>query len=261
MSSTYLGGQVDIHGGGADLIFPHHENEIAQSEAFLGVEPFVRYWVHNGLVRVGTEKMSKSLGNFVRLKEIIDRGLGPAFRLMVLQSHYRAPLTYTNEGLLAAERGLSRLRAAADPSATSLAMAEDGSAATSDLATFAEDVEHRFHQAMDDDFNAPEALAPLFDLARAINRARGAGEPAETIEPARVTLVDLAGVLGLELEATAAAPGADAAPFIDLLLRVREELRQRREWALSDLIRDELGKLEVVVEDTPAGATWTQRRG
>src|SRR5215203_5600125 len=234
MSSTYLGGQVDIHGGGADLIFPHHENEIAQSEAYLGVEPFARYWVHNGLVRAGTEKMSKSLGNFVRLKEIVDRGLGPAFRLMVLQSHYRAPVTYTDEGLLAAERGLSRLRAAVDPSAASLAVAEDGSDATTDLAALAEDVRRRFHQAMDDDFNAPEALAALFDLA---------------------------GVLGLDLEADAAATSADAAPFIDLLLRVREELRQRREWTLSDLIRDELGKLEVAVEDTPVGATWTQRRG
>src|SRR5918997_2069990 len=133
MSSTYLDGQVDIHGGGADLIFPHHENEIAQSEAFLGVEPFARYWVHNGLLRAGTEKMSKSLGNFVRLKEIVDRGLGPAFRLMVLQSHYRAPLTYTDEGLLAAERGLSRLRAAADPVATSAAAAEDGFESGTDL--------------------------------------------------------------------------------------------------------------------------------
>ena len=261
MSSTYLGGQIDIHGGGADLIFPHHENEIAQSEAFLGVEPFARYWVHNGLMRTGTEKMSKSLGNFVPVKEIVDRGLGPAFRLMVLQSHYRAPLTYSEEGLLAAERGLSRLRAAADPSATSPSVAEDGPEATTDLAVLAEDVRRRFHQAMDDDFNAPEALAALFDLARAINRARGGGEPAEVIEPARVTLIDLAGILGLDLEAEAAGRAADAAPFIDLLLRVREELRQRREWALSDLIRDELGKLEVVVEDTPAGATWTQRRG
>jgi cysteinyl-tRNA synthetase len=261
MSSTYLGGQIDIHGGGADLIFPHHENEIAQSEAFLGVEPFARYWVHNGLVRVGTEKMSKSLGNFVRLKEIVDRGLGPAFRLMVLQSHYRAPVTYTEEGLLAAERGLSRLQAAADSSATPLAVAEDEPEATTDLAALAEDARRRFHQAMDDDFNAPEALAALFDLARAINRARGKGESTEAIEPARVTLVHLAGVLGLDLEADAAGPTADAAPFIDLLLRVREELRQRREWALSDLIRDELGRLEVVVEDTPAGATWTQRRG
>ena len=176
MSSTYLGGQVDIHGGGADLIFPHHENEIAQSEAYLGVEPFARYWVHNGLLRVGTEKMSKSLGNFVRLTEIVDRGLGPAFRLMVLQSHYRAPLTYTDEGLLAAERGLSRLRAAADPAA-------DGSHGRRRLGR-AQPIwqrwpgtGRRFHQAMDDDFNAPEALAALFDLARAINRARGAGDP------------------------------------------------------------------------------------
>jgi cysteinyl-tRNA synthetase len=261
MSSTYLDGQVDIHGGGADLIFPHHENEIAQSEAYLGIEPFARYWVHNGLVRVGTEKMSKSLGNFVPLKEIVDRGLGPAFRLMVLQSHYRAPLTYTDEGLLAAERGLSRLRAAADPAATSAAATEDGIDGPTDLAALAEDTRCRFHQAMDDDFNAPEALAALFDLARAINRARGAGEPAETLEPARVTLVELAAVLGLDLEADAGLPATDAAPFIDLLLRVREELRQRREWALSDLIRDELGKLEVVVEDTPTGATWAQRRG
>jgi cysteinyl-tRNA synthetase len=205
--------------------------------------------------------MSKSLGNFVPLKEIVERGLGPAFRLMVLQSHYRAPVTYTEEGLLAAERGLSRLRAAADPAATSLPIGEDGSDATTDLPALAEDVRRRFHQAMDDDFNAPEALAGLFDLARAINRARGAGQPAEVIEPSRVALVGLAGVLGLDLDIDAQAPAADAAPFIDLLLRVREELRQRREWALSDLIRDELSKLEVVVEDTPAGATWTQRRG
>src|ERR671912_1768743 len=220
MSSTYLDGQVDIHGGGSDLIFPHHENEIAQSEAFLGVEPFARYWVHNGLVRVGTEKMSKSLGNFVRLKEIVERGLGPAFRLMVLQSHYRVPLTYTDEGLLASERGLSRLRSAADPTAPSVAPTDDGLDTTTDLVALAEDVRCRFHQSMDDDFNAPEALAALFDLARAINRARGAGEPVEAIEPARVTLVDLAAVLGLDLEADAATPAGDAAPFIDLLLRV-----------------------------------------
>jgi cysteinyl-tRNA synthetase len=205
--------------------------------------------------------MSKSLGNFVRLKEIVDRGLGAAFRLMILQSHYRAPLTYTEEGLLAAERGLSRLRAAADTTGLSMAASDDGVDTSTDLAALAEDVRCQFHEAMDDDFNAPEALAALFDLARAINRARGAGAPAESIAPARVILVDLAGVLGLDLEDNSAAAAADAAPFIDLLLRVREELRQRREWALSDLIRDELGKLEVVVEDTPAGATWTQRRG
>jgi cysteinyl-tRNA synthetase len=259
MSSTYLNGQIDIHGGGADLVFPHHENEIAQSEAFLGVEPFARYWVHNGLVRVGTDKMSKSLGNFVRLKEILDRGLGPAFRLMIMQSHYRAPLTYSEEGLQAAERGLQRLRAAAQ--VEPLAMEEsviDRDAPIGDFANMTVEADRRFHEAMDDDFNAPEALAALFDLGRAINRGRGKGVSAEQIEPARAKLVDLADVLGIDLSRPEETV-TDAAPFIDLLLRVREELRQRREWALSDLIRDELGKLEVAVEDTPAGATWSRR--
>ncbi|MBA3450986.1 MAG: cysteine--tRNA ligase [Chloroflexia bacterium] len=264
MSSTYLGGQIDIHGGGADLIFPHHENEIAQSEAFLGVEPFARYWLHNGLVRTGQEKMSKSLGNFARLKEIVDRGLGPAFRLMVLQSHYRAPVTYTEEGLLAADRGLARLRAAADPRATGSSGVDDEVASTihdGALDALATSTDCRFHDAMDDDFNAPEALAALFDLARAINRARGEGQSSEQVEPARETLVTLAGVLGLDLENQAQSTAVEAAPFIDLLLEVREALRQRREWELSDLIRDELGKLEVLVEDTASGATWTRRRG
>ena len=264
MSSTYLGGQIDIHGGGADLVFPHHENEIAQSEAFLGVEPFARYWVHNGLVRSGADKMSKSLGNFVRLKEIIDRGLGAAFRLMVLQSHYRAPLTYSEDALLAAERGLVRLRLAAGADAIEAAGFEEESGGTirvADLAHFAEEADCRFHEAMDDDFNAPEALAALFELARAINRERGAVGSFESIEPAQATLVALGGVLGLEFQNPETTTAVDAAPFIDLLLRVREDLRQRREWALSDLIRDELGSLEVTVEDTAAGATWTLRRG
>jgi cysteinyl-tRNA synthetase len=260
MSSTYLGGQVDIHGGGADLIFPHHENEIAQSEAFLGVEPFARYWLHNGLLQSGADKMSKSLKNFVPLKEILDRGLGPAFRVMVLQSHYRSPLTYSDEGLLAAERGLERLRAAAAPDRAEETPSPESNDGSEALAALAAETDRRFHAAMDDDFNAPEALAALFDLARSINRARAEGQAAAAIEPARARLVELATVLGIDLAAEDASV-TDAAPFIDLLLRVREELRQRREWGLSDLIRDELGKLEIAVEDTPAGATWSRRKG
>ena len=268
MSSTYLDGMVDIHGGGADLIFPHHENEIAQSEAFLGREPFARYWVHNGLVRLGGEKMSKSLGNFVRLSEILDRGLGPAFRLMVLQSHYRAPLTYTEEGLLAAERGLDRLRAAADPAAPEGPPPDPDLPGAALLAGLAEagleqaaaEADRRFHEAMDDDFNAPVAVAALFDLARAINRARAEGAPATEVEPARRTLVDLAGVLGLTLDPVADAGAGDAAPFVDLLLRVRGELRAHKQWALSDMIRDELAALGIAVEDTAQGASWSRRR-
>ena len=259
MSSTYLDGEVDIHGGGADLIFPHHENEIAQSEAFLGHAPFARYWVHNGLVRLGGEKMSKSLGNFVRLREILDRGLGPAFRLMVLQGHYRAPLTYSEEGLLAAEKGLDRLRAAADPTAPVTA-ADDADGADLDLAGAAADADRRFHEAMDDDFNSPVAVAALFDLARAINRGRAAGAPAESAESARQTLVGLSGVLGLDLS-QAATGGGDAGPFIDLLLRVRQELRSAKQWVLSDLVRDELANLGILVEDTADGPVWSRAKG
>ena len=259
MSSTYLDGEVDIHGGGADLIFPHHENEIAQSEAFLGHAPFARYWVHNGLVRLGGEKMSKSLGNFVRLREILDRGLGPAFRLMVLQGHYRAPLTYSEEGLLAAEKGLDRLRAAADPTAPAAA-ADDADGADLDLAGAAADADRRFHEAMDDDFNSPVAVAALFDLARAINRGRAAGAPAAAAESARQTLVGLAGVLGLDLS-QATPGGGDAGPFIDLLLRVRQELRSAKQWVLSDLVRDELASLGIVVEDTADGPVWSRAKG
>jgi cysteinyl-tRNA synthetase len=262
MSSTYLGGQVDIHGGGADLIFPHHENEIAQSEAFLGVEPFARYWLHNGLLQSGADKMSKSLKNFVPLKEILDRGLGPAFRVMVLQSHYRSPLTYSEEGLLAAERGLERLRAAAAPDELALQPAQEETAeAVADLISLASETDRRFHEAMDDDFNAPMALAALFDLARQINRVRSGLYSKGAVEVPRRKLIELAGVLGIDLESPGEIAATDAAPFIDLLLRVREELRQRREWALSDIIRDELGKLEIAVEDTPAGATWSRRKG
>lgn len=254
MSSTYLDGQVDIHGGGSDLIFPHHENEIAQSESYLGTEPFARYWVHNGLVRSGGEKMSKSLGNFVRVSEILQRGLGPAFRLMVLQSHYRAPLTYTNDGLLATERGLDRLRAAAAPSALAGGVVEPDP----DLCRLAAEVDQRFHAAMDDDFTTPVAVAALFDLGTAINRVRGDGIDAAAIEPARQKLVELADILGVDLSPVATAAGA-AEPFIDLLVRVRTELRSAKQWQLSDLIRDELAKLEIELEDTPAGSNWTRR--
>ncbi|CAA9581028.1 MAG: Cysteinyl-tRNA synthetase [uncultured Thermomicrobiales bacterium] len=262
MCTTHLGGLVDIHGGGADLIFPHHENEIAQSEAFLGRQPFARYWVHNGLLRLGGEKMSKSLGNFVRLREILDRDLGAAFRLMVLQSHYRAPLTYTEEGLLGAERGLDRLRAAAGEAA-----APDGAAATddaagdsADLPALAAETERRFHAAMSDDFDTPGAVAALFALGRAINRARAERRPPGTIEPARRTLIALAGVLGLPLAIDETTGAGDAAPFIELLVGVRDELRAAKQWALSDRIRDGLAERGITLEDGATGSTWSRRK-
>jgi cysteinyl-tRNA synthetase len=256
MSATYLNGEMDIHGGGADLIFPHHENEIAQSEAYLGHEPFARYWVHNGLLQLGGEKMSKSIGNLVPIRELIDRGLAPAFRLMVLQSHYRAPLTFTEGGLLSAERGLDRLRAAAALDG-SPGEPDDGSdsATASDLDRLRREVVDRFHAAMSDDFDTPVAVAALFDLGRGINRARTHGVASAAIEPSRRTLIELTEVLGLDLSEPAQVV-SDAAPFIDLLVQIRQELRDQRLWAPADRVRDGLQTLGVAIEDGPTGSTW-----
>ncbi|HET7034719.1 MAG TPA: cysteine--tRNA ligase, partial [Thermomicrobiaceae bacterium] len=198
MVYDHLGGQVDIHGGGSDLIFPHHENEIAQSEAFCSCEPFARYWLHNGLLQLGGEKMSKSLGNLVTIRQLIEEGNAQPFRLLVLGSHYRGPLTFNAETLESARRGLARLTGAVrgfDPDQVPLGPPEHP------LAGAAAEARARFEQAMDDDFNTPVALAALYDLARGINREEDAGAQAEAVAWAQAQLRELAGVLGLTLEA------------------------------------------------------------
>ncbi len=249
MCSAHLGPRIDIHGGGTDLIFPHHENEIAQSEAALGVDPFARYWVHNGLLQFGGEKMSKSIGNFVRIRELANRGLAMAFRLLVLQSHYRVPLTFTEDGLQGANNGLARLRAAAVPIDDA-----DRLPTGTALTGLAAEVRTRFHAAMSDDFNTPEATAALFDLARQLNRARTDG-PDSSFPEAQATFVDLIGVLGLILDEPET-DGQDADPFIALLVSVRDEVRAAKQWTLADSIRDRLKALGVTVEDGPNGGTW-----
>jgi len=243
----HLGPSIDIHGGGRDLIFPHHENEIAQSECFTGVVPFVRYWLHNGLLQLGEEKMSKSLGNLVTVGEVLDKYSTDALRLFILSSHYRSPLTYTEEGVAATERGLERLRVAGH---VPEAMERQG-------ILDAEPYRRRFVEAMDDDFNAPQAVGVLFDLAKEINRQREAGY---SIVAAQRTLLELAGVLGLTLEETTGAEELAVQPFIQLLIDTRAELRRAKQWALADQIRQRLGELGVSLEDSPQGTTWRHRR-
>jgi cysteinyl-tRNA synthetase len=245
MALNHLGHRLDIHGGGADLIFPHHENEIAQSEAFAENRPFARYWMHNGLLQLGGEKMSKSIGNLVRVKELIERGQTRAFRLMVLQSIYRNPLVYTDEALDAAARGLERLDTAARDYDPNRADPDD------DTAVAIADAEMRFRAAMDDDFNTPVAVSVLFDIARLANRTNGSSRNA-----VQGRLIDLAGVLGLQLRDLRDQGVSDAAPFIELLLEVREVLRSQKQWELSDMIRDGLKDRGITVEDSPSGATW-----
>lgn len=249
MALNHLGHRLDIHGGGADLIFPHHENEIAQSEAFPENRPFARYWMHNGLLQLGGEKMSKSIGNLVGVKELIQQGRTRAFRLMVLQSIYRNPLVFTDEALDAAARGLERLDTATrgyDP---------DDATPDDDTAVIIAGAEASFRDAMDDDFNTPVAVSVLFDLARHANRASGSNRNA-----LQGRLIELAGVLGLELRSLPEDPqGGDAGPFIDLLLQVRERLRAERQFELADLIRDGLAERGIAVEDSPSGATWRRQ--
>ncbi|MFN0096139.1 MAG: cysteine--tRNA ligase [Dehalococcoidia bacterium] len=245
MSYGHLGAQIDIHGGGADLIFPHHENEIAQTEGFTGVAPFARIWMHNALLKMGDEKMSKSLGNIIALDDAVARWGGDAIRLFILQSHYRSPLTFSESALDGARVGAQRLRDAcfAVPQAGS-----SGEAGAADPGLRA-----RFEAAMDNDLNTAQALALLFELARDVNRSRDEGQPFGATQG---LLRELAGVLGFSLAAVEG-PAQAADPFIALLVDVRRELRAAKQWALGDRIRDGLKGLGVELKDGPEGTTWT----
>lgn len=251
MSLTYLGDTLDIHGGGQDLVFPHHENEIAQSEAYTDKTPFARYWVHNGLLRLGEDKMSKSLGNLVSVEEALQRYSADGLRLYFLSSHYRSPLNYSDEGCAAMERSAERLRHALRQSTPPPAGDVDP--------VDARPLQERFLAAMDADLNTPKAIAVLFDLTREINRAREAGQG---ISQAQETLRRLGGILGLTFQSRGVDDGyyLAAKPFIELLLTTRAELRRARQYALADRIRDGLAQQGVVLEDTPQGTQWRYQR-
>lgn len=253
MCTHHLGGLVDIHGGGADLIFPHHENEVAQSESYLGEEPFARYWVHNGMMQLRGEKMSKSLGNVVTLDSILRRGRADAFRLMVLQSHYRAPLTYSEEVLEAAQSGLQRLRTAAK-SQRGTSTETDSDAGLTNLTR---SIIERFHAAMLDDFDTPRAVAALFDLGRAINRA-SKEHGSSSIDDARSTLVELAGILGLDLLNVEIPMGNvdDVDRLMNVLIEIRAQLREDKQFDSADFLRDRLHEEGFILEDTREGTTW-----
>jgi cysteinyl-tRNA synthetase len=257
MSLKYLGNTLDIHGGGQDLIFPHHENEIAQSECFTGVEPFVKYWLHNGMVQFGEEKMSKSLGNLITIKEALNRYSADALRIFVLNSHYRSPLTYSEAAIEAARRGVERLEQAANST-----LGKGKKKADIDISTY----QNKFVEAMDDDFNTPQALAVLFDLAKEINRASEADCDSED---ARKVLTEMAGILGLKLEPSRKlikeATGVTSAEIgseeeIINLIRQREEMRKAKKWVEADEIRDRLDKMDIILEDTPKGTVWRRKR-
>ena len=250
MNLLHLGDQIDIHGGGNDLVFPHHENEIAQSESFTG-KSFARYWLHNGMLQLKGEKMSKSLGNLVTIDDFLAQHGPDVLRLVIAGSGYRKPLAFNDDVVADGERALERLRGALRPATGSTTSGP----AVDALAAQATQARTDFEAAMDDDFNTAGGLAALFDFVRAINTARDAGVGGQPFADAQAIFNALIGVLGLDLT-TPEAGGQSIAPFVDLLLTIRQDLRKAKQWALSDKIRDELKALGVVVEDSAQGSTW-----
>ncbi|MHB9003458.1 MAG: cysteine--tRNA ligase [Coriobacteriia bacterium] len=277
MSERELGITFDIHGGASDLIFPHHENEIAQSEAATGA-PFAAYWMHGGLLQVNAEKMSKSLGNFMLLRDVLKEYEAPVIRLMMLQTHYRSPLEFSTDRLdearVAYERILTPVRQVGERFPASGCEGEPRDAQTGPLAEEIRSARTKFTDEMDDDFNTAGALAALFDLVRATNRAlaeAGDDEASRSDLAAAVgALRELLGVLGIEVvqttpshypvEAIALAGelagyiGSDPRAAVEALIAARAAARTERNWSAADAVRDSLEGLGFVIEDTPAGA-------
>jgi cysteinyl-tRNA synthetase len=253
MAMRYLGESFDIHGGGEDLIFPHHECEIAQTEAVTG-KPFARYWIHNGMVNLGAEKMSKSLGNTLLIREIVKRHTPDALRFWILGTHYRNPLEFAEERLVEAARALERVWGPvveARKHAESHAVPPGDDGLPSDLARYRD----AFTAAMDDDFNTPQALGALFEMAHALNRRQGE-RPEEFVRGARVLAARL-GALGLtEPRPADADVPAEIRERIVSLVRARAEARRRRDFTRADELRAELADLGVTVKDTAQGTDW-----
>ena len=253
MSKKYLGEQIDIHAGGEDLIFPHHENEIAQSEAANGKE-FAKYWMHNGFLNIDNRKMSKSLGNFFTVREISEKYDLQVLRFFMLSAHYRSPLNFSADLMESARSGLNRIVTAAENlkfligSAGSTAMTEEEQEKFAKSAEYVES----FEKAMDDDFNTADAIAAVFELVKYINTTAGGDSSREYLESLLKRLVSMTDVLGIIVEREEEILDAD----IEALIAERQAARKERNFARADQIRDELLAKGIILEDTREGVKW-----
>ncbi len=251
MIGAHLGKSIDIHAGGSDLIFPHHENECAQAEAGFGVDRFARCWFHVGILRIGGEKMGHSLGNFKTLENLLDAYEPAVLRLYLVSTHYRSPVDFGPDSLAAAASALARLRGPLRGQGGGVGVNSEESKKFLDEAQRARG---RFIAAMDDDLNSTAALAAVFDLAREINR-RGETRNHRDLQEVLACYRELIGVLGIDLDPGEQGDG-DAAELLDLLVTLRGDLRAARSFDLADQIRDRLAELGYAIEDSAAGTTW-----
>ena len=255
MSNRYLGKTIDIHCGGSDLTFPHHENEIAQSEAANGCK-FVNYWMHNGFINVDNRKMSKSLGNFFTVREAAEVYGYDCIRMFILMSHYRSPLNYSGEILMQAKAALERLSTTKDNLDFFCQNGADGEMTAAEAETLASLGVYRqkFCDAMDDDFNTADAISAIFELVREINSAVSPNaHPTKALaEGCRARYLELSDVLGIPFTEKK----DELTPEQEALFNARKDARKAKNWAESDRIRDELKAQGILVEDTPQGMKW-----
>ena len=258
MSLKYLGEQFDIHGGGQDLIFPHHENEIAQTECLTG-KNMAKYWLHNGFITINKEKMSKSLGNFFLLREILEKFDPQTVRFYLLSVHYRSPLDFDDEKLQMAQKGLERLRNSAKALAEHLPNAQEGRDEEFEQKTA--QARAAFEKAMDDDFNTALAQGALFDFVREINIYLKGEVKKESVLSAQKTLLELAGIMGLDLTAKEKNEPNDNLlnKVMDLVIALRKEARESKNYQTADYIRNGLNAIGIVLEDSPQGTTWKRK--
>ncbi len=275
MSSEYLGETLDIHGGGKDLIFPHHENEIAQSESASG-KPFVRFWVHNGFVNINQEKMSKSLGNFLMIKDVIKEYHPEAVRLFLLSNHYRSPVDFTDQSLKEAESGLDKIYALLEriEKQTGPDCEKDREKEHEKEAVAGEsgkgDIWARFVEAMDDDFNSAQAIGIIFDSVKKINRMLNnndiSSKTMQIIKTGYEDILRIGGLLGILTEPSAVyfaekkssgiEKGSIDPDLIDKMVQERSTARKDKDWARADQIRQELLDMNIIIEDSTEGTIW-----
>jgi cysteinyl-tRNA synthetase len=255
MGLKYLGEQFDIHGGARDLVFPHHENEIAQSEALTGKSPFVKYWLHTGLLTVHGQRMAKSLGNFIPIKDTLKNYDAETFRFFVLSAHYRSPIDYSEKSLKEAKESLEKLYLAME-SVRELKKTEELSKEEKRLSDFVDKAREKFLAAMDDDFNTPLAISHLFSLAGEVNRfvARNKQINEKLAEKIVKTFKELGGILGILQQEKVVEERTKK--LVELLIELRQKFRGMGDFKTSDAIRSKLRKVGIILEDVPEGTKW-----